>query len=492
MAATPVVETHKKAEVNEKAKAGLGTVPPLKAKIAAALAEDAACRHPGVTEGLYGLEQLAPFQRLDGTVPMISRLARIDPRRAADNAEFGRRLQAMAPFLATLEFQKLGLRLAGGAASAILMHDPQDLTYDIFRDYDLFLVGHKSYFEAKAAIAALGQHLASHWEGDIGVYRTQNCITFHTSSFSAQGMKRGREAIVQVILRRYSTNAEVVHGFDLGSSAVLWDGQKVVVTALGRIAVEHGANILNLVARRASYERRLARYFERGFDVVLPDLDGAALLHNAGRLPYLYLSGASSSCTCSCGGCSHIRAWGMTATRPGFGNLGTPLRDELLADPEALPESDYAFGEIWYGEPQKLLARNVWALAHNKPATLCAYSKYEPSLDFFKIEPYLDRSQFCKLVESYFKADGSIQVKSLKTALGSEIATRAVILVLAGESLDPDLLGGYCDQRLRTLFSHASIPFDFMTVEDKTALTGPFTREVVSARDWYGACYRGL
>jgi hypothetical protein len=43
------------------------------------------------------------------------------------------------------------------------------------------------------------------------IFRTRNCITFYHPAASCTA--------IQVILRRYSTLGEVIHGFDLGASA---------------------------------------------------------------------------------------------------------------------------------------------------------------------------------------------------------------------------------------------------------------------------------
>jgi hypothetical protein len=458
---------------------------PDKANIAAALAEDAKCRHPGVTEGLYGLAGLPPFRRLDVGVPMIRGNRGAEPLlRAGSVEEFRQRLKAVAPFLETLDFQQLGLRLAGGAASGILMQNPAGQGGTRFHDFDIFLVGHKTDLDAKKAITALGRHLAEFW-AKMEVYRTQNCITF----YSKHGGPCETPAIVQVILRRYSTEAEIVHGFDMGSSAVLWDGQQVRMTALGRLAAVHGVNVLNLVARRASYESRLARYFDRGFDLVLPDLDGATLLHNGGRLPYLYARGVQSVCP---GGCC-VTAWFLAATRPELDDRGLPVGREQISDPEERPESDYAFGRIAYGKGNTIVAQNVRALAQEKTAALCAFGVYGPDLDIFGIQTYLDPQAIHAIINDCFKVDGSIRVTQLAELLGRDAATSLFLdFIEAKKRPSQQIIAAHTTLLHAALIKRENIPFRFMTVEDKTALTGPFTREVVSAKDWYGGAFRGL
>ena len=82
---------------------------------------------------------------------------------------------------------------------------------------------------------------------------------------------------IQIILRHYATASEILHGFDLGSSACGFDGDQVFVTELGRFAYEYGYNIIDTTRRSTTYEARLAKYFNREFGLILPHLDVNAL-----------------------------------------------------------------------------------------------------------------------------------------------------------------------------------------------------------------------
>ena len=261
-----------------------------------------------MTVGIYGLKALGPFRRLAHGIPCL-RLRGVDQHtkfdRAADDSAFLERLTKFAPFLTGFDWKRHGLCLAGGAVSALVMRDLTAVTpFELARfgphDFDVFLVGHRSENDARKAIQALGRHLAKVWQEKGGrsamhVYRTQTCITFCDPNMLHGSPGDGSAPrLVQVILRLYSTKGEVIHGFDLGSSAMLWDGESVSLTGMGRLAAEHGANVLSLAVRRRSYESRLCRYFHRGFDIVLPNLDVCALMGGE-HLPYLkvYMPAAS-------------------------------------------------------------------------------------------------------------------------------------------------------------------------------------------------------
>lgn len=78
---------------------------------------------------------------------------------------------------------------------------------------------------------------------------------------------------MQLILRLYHTASEIIHGFDLGSSAVGFDGENVLFTTLSKFCYENMVNIFDGTRRSTTYEFRLVKYFDHGFNIVLPNLD---------------------------------------------------------------------------------------------------------------------------------------------------------------------------------------------------------------------------
>lgn len=82
---------------------------------------------------------------------------------------------------------------------------------------------------------------------------------------------------IQLIFRLYKSKSEILHGFDLGSSAVGFDGEQVYLTSLGKFCYEHSCNIIDTTRRSTTYEYRLEKYFNRGFNIVLPSLNIAQL-----------------------------------------------------------------------------------------------------------------------------------------------------------------------------------------------------------------------
>ena len=77
----------------------------------------------------------------------------------------------------------------------------------------------------------------------------------------------------QVIFRIYTSVSEILHGFDLGSSAIGFNGYEVRFTSLGLFAYEYLCNIVDTTRRSTSYEHRLLKYLDRGFEIICPDMD---------------------------------------------------------------------------------------------------------------------------------------------------------------------------------------------------------------------------
>ncbi len=448
----------------------------------AALAEDERCRVPGVTDGLYPIEVLdGPHSNnsrgLRWGYPIFSMFRKshddLSPYLATSNKVFRERFKKIAPRLAGFDLKAHGLVLAGGCAAALVSYQPSSETAGSLRsqfsDIDLFLVGHGTDSKALAAISALADHLFEKWGGYLSVHRTAGCVTF-VAPPADNGV-----SVVQVVLRRYSTLAEVIHGFDLGASAVAFDGESVYMTALGAIAMKYRANILNLKARRASYERRLIRYYQRDYALILPDFDLSKLASHM-ALPHLEMFGVArqegSSCT----------AW-----------LQTHGPSEW---------SDYAGAYTDYASETAVLRKNLDALTAAPPrtASLCASAKYRPGLDIAGVGIDLDEIVGARVLAHCVCRDNRVNLDALVRYLGSSDRAFTVLQLVetAKRSVSSpplsmaEILGAAFARRAVELkrLPEFKIPFAFMGVEDKTALTGPFPRDVKTEKEWYGVAYR--
>ncbi len=150
------------------------------------------------------------------------------------------------------------LFIAGGYVSAMI-------TKTIYDDVDVFMVGVRDHIEATDIINNIrGQISKMHTDDNVKMFTTRLATTF-------AGKRGHRTWKIQIVHRLYSSRAEVLYGFDLGSSAagILVDGN-VLMTPSGLLAIKHGLNVPDLRKRRSTLERRLEKYFMRGYNIILP------------------------------------------------------------------------------------------------------------------------------------------------------------------------------------------------------------------------------
>jgi len=103
---------------------------------------------------------------------------------------------------------------------------------------------------------------------EVALKRTKNAISL--VEYIHFGMRE-----IQVILRLYQTMSEVLHGFDVDSACVGYDGTDIWITQRCYYALTHGFNTVNFNRLSPSYEYRLAKYGARGMAVHVPNFKRA-------------------------------------------------------------------------------------------------------------------------------------------------------------------------------------------------------------------------
>ena len=96
------------------------------------------------------------------------------------------------------------------------------------------------------------------------VFYTENAISIKTTF--------GK---VQFIFRLYSSQSQIIHGFDIDSSCILLDlqTQKYYATKRCYYALKYKINTINFDRLSPSYEYRMIKYFIKGFDMFIPRED---------------------------------------------------------------------------------------------------------------------------------------------------------------------------------------------------------------------------
>ena len=77
---------------------------------------------------------------------------------------------------------------------------------------------------------------------------------------------------IQIILRLYSSPSEILAGFDVDACAVGFNGTHVFATPRAFISMVTQSMTVDMSRRSPSYEIRLAKYANRGFEIFIPDL----------------------------------------------------------------------------------------------------------------------------------------------------------------------------------------------------------------------------
>ena len=92
--------------------------------------------------------------------------------------------------------------------------------------------------------------------------------SFHSLVVSAQYPYRS----VQIVLRLYSSPAEILAGFDVDAPCCAYDGDRVWANPRAIVSMMRQSNTVDMTRRSPSYEVRLAKYSSRGFEIYIPGL----------------------------------------------------------------------------------------------------------------------------------------------------------------------------------------------------------------------------
>jgi len=202
--------------------------------------------------------------------PFYSPFRDVYSKKNSTNKEFQKHFNNCAPFFD--HFNWRNVVLAGGAVSNVLLGSEY-----IDSDFDLFVYGLNDE-QASNRVKMIVNHFLDFCDHN-NCYRvhmmvkSENLLQIYLQKLDEDNKYAVEQTYeIQVIFRLYQTLSEVLHGFDLGSSAVGYDGTQVYFTTLSQYAYANMTNILDTTRRSTTYELRLAKYQKRGFRVVLPDL----------------------------------------------------------------------------------------------------------------------------------------------------------------------------------------------------------------------------
>lgn len=256
-------------------------------KVASVLQKTRELAHVGVSSGLVGRDALLPSLQPPSMsiLPVIQPCEKVDStfaHRTTDLALMTKRAELANPFVTDLSSSSWFL--CGSAASMLISGTAST-------DNDYFVVA-ETEEEALNSMVALFRSIFERMEElsnkskmespsqfssySMDVRRGKHCFTLIINEYHCTEHRRspGQSYRLQFILRLYQHVEEILFGFDWGISMVAWDGRDVRMTPLAAFALNHGIMPVDLNARSPrSFERRAAKYLNRGFALYCLELD---------------------------------------------------------------------------------------------------------------------------------------------------------------------------------------------------------------------------
>ena len=148
------------------------------------------------------------------------------------------------------EFPYENILMAGGHICAMLSSAYTGVSNSI--DLDLFIYGIKDKDVANRKL----EQLISYFGETHGIYSlniSKSCVS----------LQLGNRMRIDIVLRLYNTKSEILHGFDIGASAVGWDGEEILFTTLSKFTYDYQTIIVDLSRRSTTFEKRLVKYVNR-------------------------------------------------------------------------------------------------------------------------------------------------------------------------------------------------------------------------------------
>ncbi|KAH7108180.1 ankyrin [Auriculariales sp. MPI-PUGE-AT-0066] len=162
-------------------------------------------------------------------------------------------LAALLPLPSTVKEQ--------GSKRALRKYFHEDASW-ASSDVDLFLWG-LTPDQAEKRCVEIYEAIRDSVPWDVTCVRTKHAITLH-SQYPYRN--------VQIVLRLYSSPAEILAGFDVDCACLAFDGSRLWASPRALAALIRQCNTIDITRRSPSYEVRLTKYARRGFEVQVPDL----------------------------------------------------------------------------------------------------------------------------------------------------------------------------------------------------------------------------
>lgn len=434
----------------------------------------------GVSDDLFALNDIVPNE-WDYSMPTISSGKAI--KLVRDMTDFIQAYNSLLPFVKCPS----GFLIAGGAVSNLLSKSKSKSNR--INDVDVFIYGvdvttatnmvdsyiellhtsYKDYLQELEEKSDKSEKSKSKRNDKVITYdfkciRNNNCVTVMFDSY-----------VIQIILRVYDNISQILHGFDLGSSAVGYDGKRLYFTSLSKVAYEYSCNILDTSRRSTTYERRLIKYFDRKFDIILPNFNINALRNvnvkygivDVCEMPHLVFS---------------------------YKNIkGNRIKIDRFLSPCGDGDSDYQVENL---QECHIFYINLHNLVWGKEDF---YFYTERIADVLTCKPLISRRRIIDYYNRFIvklRENDSINLRMLKKYIKN---TEPILKIFAEN--------GGCDKQLDEVLSRAvneekehlltcvdelqlrQFPLKWITENPGTQLTSSINPIIEDVKDWYGSYY---
>lgn len=234
-------------------------------------------QHANVTGDLHSLSSIKGSSTWDFSLPTISVVKHdhkntkskiyscsncVEYRREYPTVkEFQKEFFELIPEL--VNFDMINLCVAGGLPSFLVNPFRHKEQKHMWNDVDIFVYG-LSKEKADEKVQNVIDHILQYWiskKCSYHIFRTAHVITLQ---------KNNSRQKIQIIFRLYNTISEILHGFDMGSCSIGFDGENVHMTSNAKFSLEYMCNIVDTSKMSTSYVSNLIKYANQGFRLILP------------------------------------------------------------------------------------------------------------------------------------------------------------------------------------------------------------------------------
>ena len=178
-----------------------------------------------------------------------------------DQKKFNEEIRNKLPITSDILRKFNNVAVAGGIISRLLNNDGRFMSSDI----DIFTYGIKDPESATNNIMNIVEYINDTYNGyNFTIIKTNFALTIKIHDLNIT---------IQFIFRLYNTMSEIIHGFDIPSCSVIYDGHNVYFTTMSYFAYKNNVNIVDVSRYSTTFEHRIVKYLTRGFSILFPPIN---------------------------------------------------------------------------------------------------------------------------------------------------------------------------------------------------------------------------